>query len=195
MKRRVLTASPSRRELLYHSGMELGAIALSVLLHQERAKAGELAPRPGQHAGRAKSCIFLLMESGPSHIDTLDPKTKLADLHTTEFVKECNKFEAWTWFRLAGSTCSSDCSTLVLASPAASARHSLADHRLSVHRRFRRRALGVPSAVIELHSVSMDAPADSAEVGPATAETDELGPYRFDDVAEGCYFLSDPPLA
>ena len=41
----------------------------------------------------------------------------------------------------------------------------------------------------------MDAPTDSTEVGPATAETDELGPYRFDDVAEGCYFLSDPPLA
>ena len=49
---------------------------------------------------------------------------------------------------------------------------------------------GVPGAVIELHSVSIDAPADDAEVGPATAETDELGLYRFDNVAEGCYFLS-----
>ncbi len=94
MKRRILTASPSRREFLYHSGMGLGAIALSGLLHQDRARAGELAARRGHHAAKAKSCIFLLMEGGPSHIDTFDPKSKLVDLHMTEFVKERNKFEA-----------------------------------------------------------------------------------------------------
>ena len=94
MNRRVLTATPSRRDLLYHSGMGLGSIALTGLLARERARGGELAPRPGHHHAKAKSCIFLLMEGGPSHIDTFDPKPKLADLHLKEFVKERNAFEA-----------------------------------------------------------------------------------------------------
>ena len=94
MKRPVLTASPSRRDLLYHSGMGLGAIALSALLHKDRAQAGALAPKRGHHGAKARNCIFLLMEGGPSHIDTFDPKPKLVDLHLTEFVKERNKFEA-----------------------------------------------------------------------------------------------------
>ena len=51
---------------------------------------------------------------------------------------------------------------------------------------------GVGGAAVELHSVSLDQPdpsgADSA--GPAIAEADNLGLFRFDAVAEGCYFLS-----
>ena len=49
---------------------------------------------------------------------------------------------------------------------------------------------GVPGAVIELHSVSVEELSAGDLAGPATAETDELGLYRFDAVAEGCYFLS-----
>ena len=94
MKRSVVTATPSRREFLYHSSMGLGSIALLALLHRESARAGVLAPRQGHHRAKAKNCIFLLMEGGPSHIDTFDPKAKLAELHMTEFVKERNKFEA-----------------------------------------------------------------------------------------------------
>jgi hypothetical protein len=37
---------------------------------------------------KAKSCIFLFMEGGPSHIDTFDPKPKLADLHLQEFRRD-----------------------------------------------------------------------------------------------------------
>ena len=94
MKRRVLTATPSRRELLYHSGMGLGSIALAGMIARDRARAGALAHKAGHHETRAKSCIFLLMEGGPSHIDTIDPKPKLAELHLKEFLKERNKFEA-----------------------------------------------------------------------------------------------------
>ena len=43
---------------------------------------------------KAKNCIFLLMEGGPSHIDTFDPKPKLEKLHMTRFQKERTKFEA-----------------------------------------------------------------------------------------------------
>ena len=94
MQRKVHPAQPSRREFLYHSGMGLGSLALTAMLHREKARAGALSPRQGHFRAKAKSCIFLLMEGGPSHIDTFDPKHKLIDLHMTEFVKERTKFEA-----------------------------------------------------------------------------------------------------
>ena len=91
---KIFTAQPSRREFLYNAGMGLGTAALSAMLQQQSARAGVLSPKQGHHPAKAKNCIFLLMEGGPSHIDTFDPKPKLADLHMTEFVKERNKFEA-----------------------------------------------------------------------------------------------------
>ena len=94
-KRQMLTVSPSRRDLLYRAGMGLGGIALSAILaEQEAAAAGVLAPKPPHHPPKAKRCIFLLMEGGPSHIDTFDPKPKLSALHMTKFQKERTKFEA-----------------------------------------------------------------------------------------------------
>lgn len=83
----------NRRQFLFHGGMGLGAIALSALLAEE-AKAGVLAPKRPHHAAKAKRCIFLLMEGGPSHIDTFDPKPKLDTLHMTKFEKERTKFAA-----------------------------------------------------------------------------------------------------
>ena len=79
----------SRRDFLFHNAMGLGAIALSSL-----ANAGVLSPKQPHHSPKAKRCIFLLMEGGPSHIDTFDPKPKLGALHMTKFQKERNKFEA-----------------------------------------------------------------------------------------------------
>jgi len=71
-------ASVSRRSLLFGATTGLGAIAL---------QAGVLSPKPQHHAAKAKRCIFLLMEGGPSHIDTFDPKPALRKLHLTEYVK------------------------------------------------------------------------------------------------------------
>jgi hypothetical protein len=83
-----------RREFLYNAGMGLGSVALSALLAREPARAGVLRPKQPHHRARAKRCIFLLMEGGPSHIDTFDPKPKLSELHMTRFQKERTKFEA-----------------------------------------------------------------------------------------------------
>ncbi len=88
MKRQLFPATINRRELLFGSGMGLGAIALSAM------NDSPLAPKVPHHAAKAKNCIFLLMEGGPSHIDTFDPKPKLAQLHMTRFQKERSKFEA-----------------------------------------------------------------------------------------------------
>jgi len=78
------TATPSRRDLLFGGGMGLGSVALAAMN----------APKGPHHKARAKNVIFLLMEGGPSHIDTFDPKPKLDALHMTKFQKERSKFEA-----------------------------------------------------------------------------------------------------
>jgi hypothetical protein len=92
--RKLIFAAPSRRELLFNAGMGLGTVALSALLAEQEARAGVLSPKAPHHKAKAKHCIFLLMEGGPSHIDTFDIKPKLDSLHMTKFQKERNKFEA-----------------------------------------------------------------------------------------------------
>lgn len=87
MRNRLLPATLNRRELLFGSGMGLGAIAL-------QAMSSPLTPKPPHHGAKAKNCIFLLMEGGPSHIDTFDPKPALERFHMTRFQKERSKFEA-----------------------------------------------------------------------------------------------------
>ncbi len=80
-----------RREFLYGIGVSLGGIAFSSLLHDDmRAdeKPNPLVPRAGHFSAPARNCIFLMMEGGPSHIDTFDPKPKLKQLHLQEFVRQ-----------------------------------------------------------------------------------------------------------
>jgi hypothetical protein len=91
----MLTQCPSdslrtgnRRDFLFQLGTGLGSIALTSLVAGEQAHAGVLAPKPAHRAAKAKACIFLLMEGGPSHIDTFDPKPKLDQLHMSEFVRK-----------------------------------------------------------------------------------------------------------
>jgi hypothetical protein len=78
--------TPSRRDFLYGLGATLGTIALNALLRAE-ARPNPLAPRSAHHEAKARSCIFLFMEGGPSHIDTFDPKPKLQQLHLREFLR------------------------------------------------------------------------------------------------------------
>ena len=80
--------SITRRDALYGLGSTLGSVALTAMLRadEERA-AGPLAPKKPHLPAKAKACIFLMMEGGPSHIDTFDPKPKLTDLHLKEFTR------------------------------------------------------------------------------------------------------------
>jgi hypothetical protein len=80
---------PSRREFLFGLGATLGSVAFTALLADEAAarRLDPLAPRPGHRPARARTCIFLMMEGGPSHIDTFDPKPRLRDLHLKEFTR------------------------------------------------------------------------------------------------------------
>ncbi|MEO0415730.1 MAG: DUF1501 domain-containing protein [Verrucomicrobiota bacterium] len=75
-------ASLSRREALYGLGAGLGSVAFSSLL---QGASGTATNRVVHHPAKAKRCIFLMMEGGPSHIDTFDPKPELAKRHLEKF--------------------------------------------------------------------------------------------------------------
>lgn len=74
--------STTRRELLGTLSTGFGITALSALM-ADPAYAG-LAGTPGpHHTARAKNVVFLFMTGGVSHMDTFDPKPKLAELDGT----------------------------------------------------------------------------------------------------------------
>ncbi len=89
--------APTRRDFIYSLGASLGSVAFSSLLAAEANSklqtpnskpVSPLAPKEGHLPAKATRCIFLMMEGGPSHIDTFDPKPKLAEVHLKEFVRE-----------------------------------------------------------------------------------------------------------
>ncbi len=87
-----LPASRPRRDFLYGLGASLGAAAFTSMLAE--AAGGDSAQGPHFPAAKAKHCIFLYMEGGPSHIDTFDPKPKLKQLHLKEFTRSGEKQSA-----------------------------------------------------------------------------------------------------
>src|SRR5438105_7112883 len=70
----------NRRELIRHFANGFGMLALAGLLTDEAraASANPLAIKPPQFPPKAKRIIFLFMSGGPSHVDTFDPKPRLA---------------------------------------------------------------------------------------------------------------------
>jgi hypothetical protein len=75
------TVTPNRRDILYGLGAGLGSVALSSMLAADEQPSGEKLDLPA----KAKRCIFLFMEGGPSHLDTFDPKIELTKRHLQEF--------------------------------------------------------------------------------------------------------------
>jgi hypothetical protein len=90
----------TRREFVWEMGGGFAGVALAALLSESgfvahrlgasegapvapasrptsERSAGPLAPRPPHFASKAKSCIFLMMNGGPSQVDTFDPKPAL----------------------------------------------------------------------------------------------------------------------
>ncbi len=77
-----LFATPARRDFLYGMGAGLGSVALTSML---RDTAFGKTVKTVHHPAKAKRCIFLMMEGGPSHIDTFDPKPELTKRHLQKF--------------------------------------------------------------------------------------------------------------
>jgi hypothetical protein len=78
----------SRRSFLSRSACGIGAAALATLLRRDISaadSANALASRgilnPMHLAPKAKRIIFLTMAGGPSHLESLDHKPKLAEMH------------------------------------------------------------------------------------------------------------------
>ncbi len=77
----------NRRTFLFRTGLGLGSLALSSLLHDERA-AGALPSGSGtggltgfpHFPPKVKRVIFLCMAGGPSHLETFDYKPVLAEM-------------------------------------------------------------------------------------------------------------------
>ncbi len=76
-------AGLSRRDVLRRTSNGFGLMALSALM-ADRSYAGLSAPVP-HFAPKVKNVIFCYMPGGVSHIDTFDPKPKLAELDGKPF--------------------------------------------------------------------------------------------------------------
>ena len=75
----------SRREFFTSSASGLGLAALASLLHYDgllaaAAPTDPLAPKAPPLPAKAKSCIFIFLVGGVSHIDLFDPKPELAKM-------------------------------------------------------------------------------------------------------------------
>lgn len=83
-----LTLLSNRRTFLGRAGIGLGTVALGSLLNRS-AMAGDAASddrwrgvvRPLHFPQKTKRVIHLYMAGGPSHLETLDHKPKLAEMH------------------------------------------------------------------------------------------------------------------
>ena len=87
----------SRRELLRQAACGFGHVAmlgwLASTAEGEVATANPLAPRSPHFPAKAKRVIFLFMHGGVSHVDSFDPKPKLAEMNGQPLPIAKPKFE------------------------------------------------------------------------------------------------------
>ena len=81
-----IAASPSRRQILQDFAGGFGMLALAGLLDDDgrRANGAEATTASAPHPhfpAKAKNVIFCFMDGGVSHVDSFDPKPKLAELN------------------------------------------------------------------------------------------------------------------
>jgi len=90
----MFTKLNTRRELIYSLGASLGSIAFTDMLARDAraaAPSSPLAPKAPMLEPKAKACIFIVLEGGPGHMDTFDPKPKLNELHLSESTRDPNQ--------------------------------------------------------------------------------------------------------
>lgn len=85
----------SRREMLASTANGFGLLALSGLMSNSIARAADSATSslqlPSPHfRPKAKNVIFCFMDGGVSHVDSFDPKPKLAELDGKAFTESKN---------------------------------------------------------------------------------------------------------
>src|SRR6186997_2391000 len=75
----------TRREFLWQVGGGFAGLALADLMTSEALAASPLAQKLPHFAAKAKHCVFLFMNGGPSQVDTFDPKPALTKYHGTAY--------------------------------------------------------------------------------------------------------------
>jgi len=91
MSRFIPNATPcgrTRREFLWQAGGGFAGLALidlmtsaGLLAEKAGTATSALAAKPPHFPAKAKHCVFLFMNGGPSQVDTFDPKPTLAKFH------------------------------------------------------------------------------------------------------------------
>jgi hypothetical protein len=71
----------TRREFLWQVGGGFAGLALVDLLARDAVASSPSAAKQPHFRAKAKHCIFLFMNGGPSQVDTFDPKPALAKHH------------------------------------------------------------------------------------------------------------------
>ncbi len=89
------SAPLSRREMLASTANGFGLLALSGLMSDKVARSADLTTSslqlPSPHfRPQAKNVIFCFMDGGVSHVDSFDPKPKLAELDGKAFTESKN---------------------------------------------------------------------------------------------------------
>ncbi len=74
----------NRRALLQHSSSAIGTAALAGLLARDSRAQEAAAAQLTHFAPKAKRIVYLFQSGGPSHLELLDHKPKLQELHGTE---------------------------------------------------------------------------------------------------------------
>ncbi len=82
----------TRREFLWQAGGGFAGLALIDLLTATGALANNITPatsplatKPAHFPAKAKHCVFLFMNGGPSQVDTFDPKPALTRFHGSPY--------------------------------------------------------------------------------------------------------------
>lgn len=78
-------AASTRRDFLLHAGGGFASLALADLLANEARAASPLTAKPSHLKAKAKHCVFLFMNGGPSQVDTFDPKPALSKFNGTPY--------------------------------------------------------------------------------------------------------------
>ncbi len=73
-------AALNRRRFFTTGASGLGTLALASLLNDDGALAGDVPRQLTHFAPKAKRCVYLFMEGGPSQMDLFDQKPKLNEL-------------------------------------------------------------------------------------------------------------------
>src|ERR1700689_1601286 len=82
--------APTRRQLLRSSANGFGLLALSALMSEGRTAPIAEAPGLPHFKPRCKNVIFCFMDGGVSHVDSFDPKPKLAEYDGRPFLDSRN---------------------------------------------------------------------------------------------------------